>query len=772
MSKGAYIYRFPQGGGFFMDDNKEKRKESIDEILSDLNGLLNKMPSILDGIKMPEMQPPEFPKPAQQPAPPEALPADKIPAESFDGDKTVVLEPFSGLSEGSQVPGDITGETIPVPAGPDIVDSSAEEVFAGLPENSGTPAEVPGETVSAEPLPAPADAFDGDKTVVLESFSGLTEGSQAPAEIPGLEEPEPSPAAAEEPVVLESFSPAPEWSEPVQDIGADNIDAPVESGQEAGRENVAPEPEPVTLKPQSLGDFMFGENSGDAPEEPASSAPAALPGEEVSHPEIAPKPVTEAALPEMQQAKADDMFFAQDTPDPVNSEEAAPEKHDALPEYDNTRDFGVPDIDALMKMSEGGKPAGDLPDQAGPEAGMIPESVQFIEEQKDGPTFPELADLEPQPPAPASEGENMEDKDPEEDKTEIRPPEEAFPSAEPEALIIEPESKPESSFEAFTIEPAPAETEQEAEKTEAEQQTVSDSIPDQTESEGLKLETAFESMGGTENEPDPAEPGQEASAETELQAEPQAEIKLEAPSGTGVSPEPSAEPSIEVNQPIQFGSGAEPASGSGIELSPGIELGAGSPSQSLSPDETLPGGRGMELAGPDSQTSSGDETMVVQPLQPSADSGEETVVFQAGPATTSRAQAKDLASLAATPVPEGIPEDRVRSLVFLYSPGDEALCATVLAELDSICLKSATKPMFIKRAYVKACDIDSNANFVHQSVADSGAVGLVCIGDVPQDKVYEIENVFASSGGFFRYYDSSTFTHSSALDLITDLILR
>ena len=96
----------------------------------------------------------------------------------------------------------------------------------------------------------------------------------------------------------------------------------------------------------------------------------------------------------------------------------------------------------------------------------------------------------------------------------------------------------------------------------------------------------------------------------------------------------------------------------------------------------------------------------------------------------------------------------------------------MLAELDAICLKSATKPMFIKRAYVKECDVDSNANFVHQSVTDSCSAGLVCLGAVPQEKVYEIENAFASSGGFFRFYDSSTFTHYTALDLVADLILR
>jgi hypothetical protein len=80
--------------------------------------------------------------------------------------------------------------------------------------------------------------------------------------------------------------------------------------------------------------------------------------------------------------------------------------------------------------------------------------------------------------------------------------------------------------------------------------------------------------------------------------------------------------------------------------------------------------------------------------------------------------------------------------------------------------------MFIKRASVKECEADANANFLHQSVLDSGAQGMICVGSVPQDKIYELENVFSTSGGFFRSYDASSFSHSAALDLVTDLILR
>jgi hypothetical protein len=234
--------------------------------------------------------------------------------------------------------------------------------------------------------------------------------------------------------------------------------------------------------------------------------------------------------------------------------------------------------------------------------------------------------------------------------------------------------------------------------------------------------------------------------------------------------------------------GGQPPAAGGIELSPsldlsgaqprpegadqtipggvGLELSVGQPEQEPAP--ALPGGGGLELGG---GTPGGEETLVSPP--PGGDSdGDRTMVYQSAPSNTSRAQAGDLEELAAKQAPEGIPAERLRTLMFLYGPEDKALCATALAELDAICLKSATKPMFIRRASVKECEPDVNPNYVVQTVTDAGAQGLICLGSVPQEKVYEIENAFGTSGGFFRYYDSSTFSHSAALDLVADLILR
>ena len=786
-----------------MGEKNDKKKESIDEILSDLNGLLNKMPAILDGIKMPEMQTLDRSKPAQAPVPLQPAPGDKAPAQPFDADKTVVLESFAGLPEGSQAPAEIPAE----------------------------PASL--EPFPAEPSPIPAGPDDVDKTAVLEPFPDLQ-----------------------------------------SDGGVER------SGEQAAADKGAAAPEQASLAPQDAGDFIFGQETNPQQEKTGADAPVKLSGSPLEPPsekpareavrgpsllvseftppaqkekapvpepesaaEILPDAAPEAALPGIPEAAPDQMVFSQGENDAVRtdeqapaasySDEAEPEKQAEAPAYDSTRDFGVPDIDALMQMSEGGKPAEAQPSPSLPEAGMIPESVQEIEEQKDGPSFPDLADnlpaageaaqadgsavpeasgpqngqlieppasaahaqqpeeFEPQFLAAAPQGDIVEGNKPKEEGNELPQPEAASPATEPGMGIVTPEVKPElkpevkpdDSFDAFTIEPSSSEPQ-----------------PAQDGSETLRLEPSAEPQpaqdGGetlrlepSPSQDDPAASGSEPSFGV-IGGEAQ-ELRPAEPQGIefGSFAEPVAEPKLEPGQGIQAGSGAEPAA-SGIELSPGIDLGGGSPAQSADPggsgaagqssslsvslsgDETIPGGPGLELGGPASETPSGDATMVAAP--PAGASGDEdkTVIFQASPSTTSRAQAGDLATLSAREVPEGIPADRVRSLVFIYSPGDEALCATVLSELDAICLKSATKPMFIKRAYVKECDIDSNANFIHQSVADSGAAGLICIGAVPQEKIYEIENAFASSGGFFRYYDSSAFTHSSALDLVADLIVR
>jgi hypothetical protein len=172
-----------------------------------------------------------------------------------------------------------------------------------------------------------------------------------------------------------------------------------------------------------------------------------------------------------------------------------------------------------------------------------------------------------------------------------------------------------------------------------------------------------------------------------------------------------------------------------------------------------------------------EKTMVIVP-PPAGPDGEKTVIFEAGanlpeaPPQAASGEPKDFGALAAKTVPEGVSPEHVRSVAFLYSREDEAFCADVLTALDAICLKSTSNPMFISRALVDVCEAGTNGNIVMQKVMDAKAVGLVCLGNMPQETVYELENVFTAAGIFFRHLTRENFNHSAALDLVMEFILK
>ena len=661
-----------------MDEKPDKKKESIDEILSDLNGLLNKMPSILDGIKMPELQPEEPPKPAASAAPePRPEPAKQEPSQPpvpGEEDKTVVMQVFQGLPEGAPEP-----------------EPSAElpqaQPEAATPEPS---AELP----QAQPEPAQAPAADeGDKTVIFEPFAALSVGDKAP-------EPE--------------------------------IPAEAPSYQERPAEAVP------------------------APQEPSADV---LPAAELQEPALGEEPRPSIEPPAALEAGLE-----------------LPEKPAALPAYENTRDFGVPDIDALLQLSSEESPAAPEQPQA-PEAGVLPESLHAIEES--GEVSIQGLDQAAEPrQAPEVEMMDQEEKkDGTGDGGAPEPAPEARPGQAPQEETPaegQPEAVP-SPFDSFAIDSAS--------EPPAGQQA-------QRESGGIEFEHPADIVSPAAEQPPAAEetikfelPSGQPEGALEL-SRPQEGVPggLEHPAGEE-QPARTEAGGLELSPRSEVGAQPEPAAG-GLELSPSLELG----SQPPAADETVPGGEGLEPGAPPDAAAetmpggsgmelgrsggTGDETLVVAPSQGSSGEGEKTVIFQSQPSGTSRAQAGDLTDLAAKKVPDGIPEERVRSLMFLYSAEDKALCATVLAELDAICLKSATKPMFVRRASVQECDPDVNPNQVLQSVTETKAHGLICLGSVPQDKVYELENVFNGAGAFFRFYDASGFSHSAALDLVTELIVR
>jgi hypothetical protein len=162
------------------------------------------------------------------------------------------------------------------------------------------------------------------------------------------------------------------------------------------------------------------------------------------------------------------------------------------------------------------------------------------------------------------------------------------------------------------------------------------------------------------------------------------------------------------------------------------------------------------------------------PEEAAPDASEETIMAAPGdnPSETNRMKyTGNINELIERQVPEGIPDERIKTLVFLYTTTEESLCAEILNTMDTICLKSETKPMFIKRPLVKACEPHLRGDSAQALVTENGAIGLICIGDLPSEMIYDIENVFNSNKMFLQHINKEKFSHELIVDIVADLIL-
>lgn len=668
-----------------MDEKREERqKESIDEILSDLNGLLNKMPAILEGIKLPDVKPVDFLSPR--------MPEPAVPAS------VPVIRP----------------ETTPEPAA----------------------------------IPAPAAAK--------------------------LPEPE----AADEPAFTRRS--------PEEDLPGSVI-KPEESRPP---EAVIPE-EKDKLAPQSLGEYMFSRNAQPEPESPAPLPGPIEPAGLDSSPELPEiKPVMDGIKPEafdpgslMEEETAIESAFKRE-PEKEEEKSEAP--------FEGTRDFGVPDIDTLIRLSQeealprsfgrgaevDGVALTPVGDSFAPEGRGLPAEqqgrVERVEAEDGGILNPALCGAVPDE-EPEKQAEPMLVTGPADD-TPAQPEPVPAPVFETEAA---PEAEPQPALEPASenIIAAPRAGSAEEEEGDMDIKKENSGTEEPSKPSGV-IEGALPGQIEPVKQESPvpeAEAGAAAGPRIELSS-PQ-EFTLKA-SGSGPEEQP-CDTEGQYNPSFNPLSGEKPPSFA-PELSPGASEGG--------PAELLPGaaapapeGHGLVIeqtssvfnpAPPAAASGDDDKTMVIPPSSTRPED-EKTVIYEAGadPGVISRGRG-DLGSLSDKPVPDGIPPERVRTVAFLYAQEDAGLCADVLAELDAICLKSPSNPMFIKRGFVSVCVPGISGTVYMQKVADAGAVGLVCVGNVPQETIYEVENVFTAGGVFFRHFPREAFSHSAALDLVAEFILK
>ncbi|MFH1619419.1 MAG: hypothetical protein ABIG11_05890 [bacterium] len=176
----------------------------------------------------------------------------------------------------------------------------------------------------------------------------------------------------------------------------------------------------------------------------------------------------------------------------------------------------------------------------------------------------------------------------------------------------------------------------------------------------------------------------------------------------------------------------------------------------------------MELAGEARETSHAAEekTVIIAPQE------EATVMMspEEAPSVTQRASLDELASKA---VPEGIPPEQVRSLGFLYAIGEGHLCAGFLAAIDDICSKAVKRPLFVKRAFVRVFEEETRGAAVVDFCAETAAMGVVCLGSIPEGAVREVEKSLMTANLFLKHVTvEEAPQRSSAVDLMADIILR
>ena len=725
-----------------MDEKDDKNKESIDDILSDLNELLNRMPSILDSIKMPPLEPLDFKKPANVPAETRIIAKPVVEEQTRETVPSAQGQDYQ-IQDRPVLPAYQTSDPLYSPAEkkPDKLEPQSwkEPGRMTAPEATGTPESEAHDMPELQSWPAP-----GRMTPPPSS------GPEGPVKVGQAGDWVTAPEAQDRPVVQSlgdyMFSGAHEEQKPLLKPRPDNLDS---EKKHIGL------PPPITLDAQAGQTTAKDETSGLAPliaaplfgnagprdiedelsalqgtSDTAEAGNQAVPYTETGFAELS----SEVFPPPVENEQPLPVFQPEDSPLSGKPAQVTGPDHTSPRPYEATADFGIPDIDALFKISQSENPA-VLPaaEPAVPDTSLAADAAQA-----GIPLPPEASHTLP--------AGNLSDNSSAADNAGDRGNRSAVsPVANP------PEGVP------------------------PRQASVTGGGETATAAGGGETVADTEVAPMVPNKSNPAGNGKEKSSEGDRTpaAAPASESAEQTPAGGLVLENPG---SI-FPQKKSSESGKTPAAAPASESAEQTPAGAGEPASAPVSKTAGPPAGGLVLETPGSvfskgKSPEGDKTIVVAPS--AAGTGEEhTVIHKSGPDITSRRmKGEDLAALSQKQAPEGVTEERTKSLAFLYPEGEEWFCAEVLSELDAICLKSPSKPMFLRRAFVKVFELKTSPNFVFQTVSDAKAAGLIFAGTLSQDKVSELESVFSSSGGLFRHLSADSFSHSSALDLVSELILR
>lgn len=117
-----------------------------------------------------------------------------------------------------------------------------------------------------------------------------------------------------------------------------------------------------------------------------------------------------------------------------------------------------------------------------------------------------------------------------------------------------------------------------------------------------------------------------------------------------------------------------------------------------------------------------------------------------------------------------IPQERTRRIGIIYALSDERLLVDFIKKLDEISSASAEKPMFVERSFFMVYDENFSTETLLVNSQNANINAVVCIGELPLDKMYEIENSVLQAGYLFLVVKRNSFSDTLVIDFLCDLI--
>lgn len=119
--------------------------------------------------------------------------------------------------------------------------------------------------------------------------------------------------------------------------------------------------------------------------------------------------------------------------------------------------------------------------------------------------------------------------------------------------------------------------------------------------------------------------------------------------------------------------------------------------------------------------------------------------------------------------PDNISEERIRRIAIIYASNDDKNLKSFLDFLDEISLFSKEKPMFVERSIFMLYDENFSLETFMLTAQNEKINGVVLIGNLPVDKIYELESSISQLGCVFLNLKGEV-SKSIVIDFILDLI--